>query len=106
MGKSLGMVLFASVILFAVPGFAAVPRFDTTDVVLRSSQAFDSRSGTNPFTSVTLSAKVTSPSGTLYTARGFFDRDGAGGPAGDVFRIRLFADELGTWTWSTTSNRA
>ncbi|HEX5716864.1 MAG TPA: putative collagen-binding domain-containing protein, partial [Thermoanaerobaculia bacterium] len=45
-------------------------------------------------------------SGKIYTARGFFDGDGAGGPAGDVFRIRLFADEHGTWTWTTTSNRA
>ncbi|HWN41853.1 MAG TPA: DUF5060 domain-containing protein [Thermoanaerobaculia bacterium] len=100
------LVLVAGVILSAVPGFAAVLRFDTADVVLRSSQAFDSRSGTNPFTSVTLTARVTSPSGKIYTARGFFDGDGAGGPAGDVFRIRLFADEHGTWTWSTTSNRA
>ncbi|HEY6553455.1 MAG TPA: DUF5060 domain-containing protein, partial [Vicinamibacteria bacterium] len=99
------LVLFAGVILSAVPGFAAVLRFDTADVVLKSSQAFDSRSGTNPFTSVTLTAKVTSPSGKVYTARGFFDGDGAGGPAGDVFRIRLFADEHGTWRWSTASNR-
>jgi hypothetical protein len=99
------MVLVAGVVLSAVPGFAAVLRFDTADVVLRSSQAFDSRSGTNPFTSVTLSAKVTSPSGKVYTARGFFDGDGAGGPAGDVFRIRLYADEHGTWMWTTTSNR-
>ncbi|MEA2563215.1 MAG: hypothetical protein QOH06_4719 [Acidobacteriota bacterium] len=106
MVKSPLLVLVAGVILSAVPGFAAVPRFDTADVVLKSSQAFDSRSGTNPFTSVTLTAKVTSPSGKIYTARGFFDGDGAGGPAGDVFRIRLFADEHGTWTWSTTSNRA
>jgi hypothetical protein len=98
--------LVAGVFLTAVPELAAVPRFDTADVVLKSSHAFDSRSGTNPFTSVTLTAKVTSPSGKVYTARGFFDGDGAGGPAGDVFRIRLFADEHGTWTWSTTSNRA
>lgn len=100
------LVLLAGVLLAAVPGFAAVLRFDTYDVVLRSSQAFDSRSGTNPFTSVTLTARVTSPSGKVHTARGFFDGDGAGGPAGDVFRIRLFADEHGTWTWSTTSSRA
>ena len=100
------LVLVVGLFLSAVPGFAAVLRFDTADVVLRSSQTFDSRSGTNPFTSVTLSARVTSPTGKIYTVRGFFDGDGAGGPSGDVFRIRLFADEHGTWTWSTTSNRA
>lgn len=99
------LALVAGVVLSAVPGFAAVLRFDTYDVVLSSSQAFDSRSGTNPFTSVTLTASVTSPSGKVYTVRGFFDGDGNGGPAGNVFRIRLFADEHGTWAWTTTSNR-
>ncbi len=100
------LLVVAGVAFSAVPGSAAVLRFDTADVVLKSSQAFDSRSGTNPFTSVTLTAQVTSPSGKAYTAHGFFDGDGAGGPSGDTFRIRLFADEHGTWTWSTTSNRA
>jgi hypothetical protein len=100
------LFLLVGVLLSAVPGFAAVLRFDTVDVVLKSNQAFDSRSGTNPFTSVTLTAKATSPSGKVYTSHGFFDGDGAGGPVGNVFRIRLFADEHGTWTWSTTSNRA
>ncbi|HWM90724.1 MAG TPA: DUF5060 domain-containing protein [Thermoanaerobaculia bacterium] len=100
------LVLIAGVVLSAVSGSAAVLRFDNTDVVLRSSQTFDSRSGTNPFTSVTLTASVGSPSGKTYTVRGFFDGDGEGGPAGDVFKLRLFADEHGTWTWTTTSNRA
>lgn len=100
------LVLVVGVLSLAVPGLAAVPRFDTADVVLRANQTFDSRSGTNPFTSVTLTARVTSPSGKVYTVPGFFDGDGNGGPAGNVFRIRLSADEHGTWTWSTTSNRA
>lgn len=106
MVKSPFLAFVLTAVLGAAPGLAAVPRFDTADVVLRSSQPFDSRSGANPFTSVTLTARVTSPSGKVYTARGFFDGNGAGGPAGDVFRIRLFADEHGTWRWSTTSNRA
>lgn len=105
MVRSLLLVLVAGVPL-AVPCFASVPRFDTADVVIRSTQSFDSRSGTNPFTSVTLTASVTSPSGRIHTVPGFFDGDGSGGPAGNVFRFRVFADEHGTWRWTTASSRA
>lgn len=99
------LTLIAGAFLSAVPGSAAVLLFDTSDVVLRSNQTFDARSGTNPFTSVTLTAQVTAPSGRVHTVHGFFDGDGAGGPVGNVFRIRLTPDEHGTWTWTTTSNR-
>ncbi|HEX2644715.1 MAG TPA: DUF5060 domain-containing protein, partial [Thermoanaerobaculia bacterium] len=86
---------------------AAVPRFDTAEIVLRSASSFNGNSGTpNPFTSVDLQARVTAPSGRAYTVDGFFDGDGASGAVGNVFKIRIFADEVGTWRWSTTSNTA
>lgn len=53
-----------------------------------------------------LTAQVTSPTGKIYTVDGFFDGDGQGGQSGDVFKVRVFADEPGTWSWTTTSDTA
>ncbi|HEX5759196.1 MAG TPA: DUF5060 domain-containing protein [Thermoanaerobaculia bacterium] len=84
---------------------AAVPRFDTAEIVLHSTAPYDGAQGSpNPFTDVALTAQVTSPGGAVYTVQGFFDGDGAGGQVGDVFKVRVFADEIGTWTWTTTSD--
>lgn len=100
-GVTLGMVLPAP------PLSADILRFDTTDIVLSSGQSFDSRAGLpNPFTDITLSARVTAPSGAVYTVDGFFDGNGSGGAVGNVFKIRISPDEEGTWRWTTTSNRA
>lgn len=85
----------------------AVARFDTAEVVLRADRTFNGSSGTpNPFTDVTLTAQVTSPGGKVYTVDGFFDGDGAGGQNGNVFKLRIYLNELGTWRWRTTSNNA
>ncbi|MFP5287473.1 MAG: DUF5060 domain-containing protein, partial [Thermoanaerobaculia bacterium] len=82
-------------------------RFDTAEIVLRSTSSFNANSGIpNPFTSVDLSARVTAPSGRAFTVNGFFDGDGASGTIGNVFKIRVYADEVGTWSWTTTSNTA
>lgn len=105
--------LFASFLLLGTLGLAtarageAVTRFDTAEIVLRSASSFNAASGTpNPFTAVDLAARVTAPSGRVYTVDGFFDGDGAAGSVGNVFKIRVFADETGTWRWTTTSNTA
>jgi hypothetical protein len=82
----------------------AVSRFDTAEIVLRSAAAFNANSGTNPFTAVDVTARVTSPSGRVFTVNGFFDGDGASGVSGNVFKVRVYADEPGTWRWATTSN--
>ncbi len=93
--------------LLQVAPLTAVALFDTAEIVLQAGQSFDSRQGTpNPFTDVTLTADVTSPSGRRYQVDGFFDGDGAGGAMGKVFKVRVFADEAGAWSWRTTSNRA
>ncbi|MEA2602016.1 MAG: hypothetical protein QOF89_3008 [Acidobacteriota bacterium] len=84
---------------------ATVLRFDTAEIVLRSTATFNAASGTpNPFTDVDLTARVTSPSGRVFNVRGFFDGDGAGGAVGSVFKIRVYADEPGTWRWATLSD--
>jgi hypothetical protein len=85
----------------------AVPRFDTAEIVLRADRSFNGLSGTpNPFTDVQLTAQVTAPSGKSYTVPGFFDGDGLSGSSGNVFKVRVYLDETGTWTWRTTSTNA
>lgn len=85
----------------------SIPRFGTAEISLRADRTFNSASGTpNPFNDVTLTARVTSPSGKTYNVDGFFDGDGLNGLSGNVFKIRIFADQTGTWNWRTTSNNA
>ena len=99
----LGVALFA----LACRMEAAVLRFDTAEIVLHSAVSYDGSQGTpNPFTDVQLTAQVTAPSGRKVTVDGFFDGDGAGGQSGDVFKVRVFADETGAWSWTTQSNAA
>jgi hypothetical protein len=50
----------------------------------------------NPFVEVELSAEVTGP-GPTRSVPGFYDGDG-------TYRIRLLAEDIGEWTWRTTSN--
>jgi hypothetical protein len=86
---------------------AAVLRFDTAEIVLQSAVSYNGSQGTpNPFTDVQLTAQVTAPGGRKVTVDGFFDGDGAGNQSGNVFKVRVFADELGTWSWITQSNVA
>jgi hypothetical protein len=85
-----------------------VLRYDTAEITLHSTLVWDGGApgAPNPFTEVELTARVTAPSGKIYTVDGFFDGDGQGGQVGDVFKIRVFADEAGTWNWTTTSDTA
>lgn len=85
----------------------AVARYDTAEIVLHASAVYDGSGGSpNPFTDVQLTADVTAPSGRRFTVDGFFDGDGEGSQTGNVFKVRVFADEPGTWTWTTHGNAA
>ena len=109
MKKPFAPVLLLAAFLLALPdaSFSAVLRFDTHEIVLRSAAVYNGSQGApNPFTDVQLTAQVTAPSGKSYTVHGFFDGDGAGGQSGNVFKVRVFADENGTWQWSMSSNAA
>jgi len=101
----LSPVLLVAALCLALPDAGyAVLRYDTAEIILHSTAVWDGVQGSpNPFTDVELTAQVTSPSGKIYTVDGFFDGDGQGGQAGDVFKVRVFADESGTWNWTTTS---
>jgi hypothetical protein len=104
---SAGCALLVLLLLATARAGVAVTRFDTAEIVLRSTSSFNANSGTpNPFTAVDLTARVTAPSGRAYTVDGFFDGDGNGGAIGNIFKVRVYADEPGTWRWTTTSNTA
>ncbi|HEX5041812.1 MAG TPA: DUF5060 domain-containing protein [Candidatus Polarisedimenticolaceae bacterium] len=102
MGPAL-LLLFFACISWSLAG-AAAPVYDTAEVVLHSAQTFDGNSGTpNPFTSVTLTLTVVAPDGRTFQVDGFFDGNGAGGAVGDVFKARIFLDQPGTWSWTSSS---
>jgi hypothetical protein len=101
------MFLVGALALVTARAGEAVVRFDTAEIILRSASSFNGSTGTpNPFTSVDLTVRVTAPSGRAYTVSGFFDGDGAASAVGNVFKVRVYADEIGTWRWTTTSNTA
>lgn len=83
---------------------AAVPCFDTAEVSLASTSSYNAAQGSpNPF-DFNVSAQVTTPSGRRFTVPGFFDGNGAGGSTGNIFKVRIYTDESGTWRWTVTSN--
>jgi hypothetical protein len=91
--------------LCATAAGADVPRFETAGIILRASRTYDGAKGVpNPFVDLELTADVVSPSGRKVLVDGFFDGDGQGGMVGNVFKLRIPAEELGTWTWRTYSN--
>jgi hypothetical protein len=97
---ALAALLFPSL----VHAQSAVPRFDTAEVLLRSAAVYDGAQGTNPNPfDLAVSASVTAPDGRRFTVAGFFDGDGQGGEVGNVFKLRLYADQAGTWRWATQS---
>src|SRR5687767_2454866 len=74
------LVMVGALALADARAGGAVARFDTAEIVLRSASSFNASQGTpNPFTAVDLTARVTAPSGRVYTVPGFFDGDGASG---------------------------
>ena len=84
-----------------------VPRYGTAEIVFHAAQTYNGAAGTpNPFTDVSLELEVTSPTGRVIPVEGFFNGDGLGGALGDVFLVRVYADEPGTWTWSSNSSDA
>jgi len=102
MGPAL-LPFFLACISWSLAG-AAVPVYDTAEVVLHSAQTFDGNSGTpNPFTSVTLTLTVVAPDGRNFQVDGFFDGNGAGSAVGNVFKARVFLDQPGTWSWTSSS---
>ena len=59
----------------------------------------------NPF-AILLDVTFTAPSGATTTVPGFYDGNGSGGAAGNVWRVRFSADEDGSWSFRTSSSQA
>jgi uncharacterized protein DUF5060/collagenase-like protein with putative collagen-binding domain len=98
----LAALTLAFALAFPSPS-AALARFDTAEIALRSTAFYSAAQGSpNPF-DLAVTAIVTSPSGRRFNVDGFFDGDGAGGSVGNVFKVRIYADEAGTWSWTTSS---
>ena len=57
----------------------------------------------NPF-AVKLDVDFRSPGGRHYCVPGFYDGDGRGGLDGAVWKVRFSADEIGSWTYTTSSD--
>ncbi len=85
---------------------AGGPCFDTLEITLHAAQTYDAAGEPNPFWGVSFTATVVAPDGEATEITGFFDGDGAGGAVGDVFGLRIFADQCGTWSWTAHSDDA
>ncbi|MFK7790094.1 MAG: DUF5060 domain-containing protein [Phycisphaeraceae bacterium] len=58
---------------------------------------------TNPFTDYRLNVTFQhADTGTTYVVPGFYDGDGNGGGAGDVWRTRFTPDQVGQWSYTTS----
>ena len=56
----------------------------------------------NPFLDYRLNVTMTRPDGSTLLVPGFFDGDGNGGSAGNVWRTRFTPDAPGVWTYSAS----
>jgi len=56
----------------------------------------------NPFLDYRMTVTFVGPSGQRYAVPGFFDTDGNGGDAGDVWKVRFTPDEAGAWSYSVS----
>lgn len=68
-----------------------VPRYDVFEAALTAARSYS-----NPFSGVTVTVAFKAPSGKTVTATAFHD-------GGSTWRVRVAPDEVGTWTWTTTS---
>jgi Domain of unknown function (DUF5060)/Putative collagen-binding domain of a collagenase/Protein of unknown function (DUF4038) len=103
--RALSTVCLAGLLALVSTAVAhAVPCYGTAEVTLTSAASYNANSGSpNPFDFV-VNAEVTAPSGRRYTVPGFFDGNGAGGAIGNIFKVRIYTDEIGTWRWTVSSN--
>ena len=99
-------ILTILAIVFAAAGCAKVQTetrlglYRTFERSLENKQSY-----ANKFADVELSCSFTSPSGKVTDFMGFFDGDGSGGgdmQTGNVWKIRFFPDEVGTWSYTWT----
>ena len=72
------------------------------EIVLHGPMIGAGWTGDNPFR-IEVNGRFQRPDGSLITVPGFYDGDGEGGQYGDVWKIRLAPDVLGSWRLTTIS---
>ncbi|MCP4428126.1 MAG: DUF5060 domain-containing protein, partial [Chloroflexi bacterium] len=68
-------------------------------------QADELDNAPNPFLDYRLQVTFTGPSGQQYVAPGFFDGDGAGNGAGNIWKAHFTPDEAGQWQYTASFRR-
>ncbi|MFB0551972.1 MAG: DUF5060 domain-containing protein [Phycisphaerae bacterium] len=59
----------------------------------------------NPF-DILVDITFTGPSAQTYVVPGFYDGDGKGGVDGNVWKVRFSADQIGTWTFTSSNSNS
>ena len=72
------------------------------ELAFRGPLATETDVAPNPFLDYRLVVTFRGPSDQEYRVHGFFDGDGEGGGAGDVWKARFSADEGGLWRWEAS----
>ena len=85
-------ILFSSHLFIAGTAQAAVGKWEVFELTLTSTNSYG-----NPYTAVSLSATFTSPTSNTIQIPGFWD-------GGQTWKVRMAPNEIGTWTYVTTSN--
>jgi len=71
-------------------------------ISFRGPAAVESGESPNPFLDYRLVVTFHGPDGEKYDVPGFFDGDGHGGEAGNVWRVRFTPDTAGRWSFSAS----
>jgi len=72
-------------------------KWQAVSITFRGPSADSADNAPNAFLDYRLQVNFTAPGGKQYNVPGFFDGDGNGGRAGDVWRVRFSPDQIGTW---------
>jgi hypothetical protein len=108
--KNIVLILLLQLVVVGCTGKMVLPpdeavKYDTVDFSFLSHKFYSAITPWfNPFTEISFSFELTSPSGRMYSVPGFYDGNGKGGLHGRVFKVRICPDEVGEWRWLSHSN--
>lgn len=72
------------------------------EILLPLEGAANSGAEVNPF-EIDIKVTFTGPAGQTYSVPAFFDGDGVGGQEGNIWKARFYADSLGEWSFTSSS---
>lgn len=74
----------------------------TTELAFEGPNLTENTQSPNPFLDYRMILTLRGPSNQVYTIHGFYDGDGKGGSAGNVWKARFTPDESGLWKWNAS----